>query len=178
VGGRLCGCAVKQLSQLEAIKSAEPPVRIELLNRSCSRLRNRPDLGDEMRCDSLGLPWFVPKCAQKCAQSCLLHLLGRCFGGSDPTRSQFWFITLKAVIVGFPCAHPVNWRLVANSRRATRLRGPTAARCAKDMCSRYLMATRQVFGSALSMCLSAGCLGSSNPDQVCLKRTGQPSASP
>lgn len=35
-------------------------------------------------------------------------------GGGDPTRPQFWFIMSMALIVGFACAYPINWWLVAN----------------------------------------------------------------
>ena len=35
-------------------------------------------------------------------------------GGGDPTRPQFWFIMSMALIVGFVCAYPINWWLVAN----------------------------------------------------------------
>jgi Domain of unknown function (DUF4396) len=35
-------------------------------------------------------------------------------GGDDPMRPQFWFIMSMALIVGFVCAYPINWWLVAN----------------------------------------------------------------
>lgn len=35
-------------------------------------------------------------------------------GGGDPMRPQFWFIMSMALIVGFVCAYPINWWLVAN----------------------------------------------------------------
>src|ERR1700747_3057914 len=35
-------------------------------------------------------------------------------GSDDPTRPQFWFIMSIALIVGFVCAYPINWWLVAN----------------------------------------------------------------
>ncbi len=35
-------------------------------------------------------------------------------GGDDPTRPQFWFIMSMALVVGFVCAYPINWWLVAN----------------------------------------------------------------
>jgi Domain of unknown function (DUF4396) len=35
-------------------------------------------------------------------------------GADDPTRLQFWFIMSMALIVGFVCAYPINWWLVAN----------------------------------------------------------------
>ena len=35
-------------------------------------------------------------------------------GADDPTRPQFWFIMSMALIVGFVCAYPINWWLVAN----------------------------------------------------------------
>jgi Domain of unknown function (DUF4396)/Tetracyclin repressor-like, C-terminal domain len=35
-------------------------------------------------------------------------------GSDDPTRPQFWFIMSMALIVGFVCAYPINWWLVAN----------------------------------------------------------------
>ena len=35
-------------------------------------------------------------------------------GGGDPARPQFWFIMSMALIVGFVCAYPINWWLVAN----------------------------------------------------------------
>jgi Domain of unknown function (DUF4396) len=35
-------------------------------------------------------------------------------GSNDPTRPQFWFIMSMALIVGFICAYPINWWLVAN----------------------------------------------------------------
>ena len=38
----------------------------------------------------------------------------RVVGGDDPTRPQFWFIMSMALIVGFACAYPMNWWLVAN----------------------------------------------------------------
>jgi hypothetical protein len=31
-----------------------------------------------------------------------------------PTRPQFWFVMSMALIVGFVCAYPINWWLVAN----------------------------------------------------------------
>ena len=34
--------------------------------------------------------------------------------GEDPARPQFWFIMSMALIVGFVCAYPINWWLVAN----------------------------------------------------------------
>jgi Domain of unknown function (DUF4396) len=38
----------------------------------------------------------------------------RVAGADDPTRPQFWFIMSMALIVGFVCAYPINWWLVAN----------------------------------------------------------------
>jgi hypothetical protein len=38
----------------------------------------------------------------------------RVAGSDDPTRPQFWFIMSMALIVGFVCAYPINWWLVAN----------------------------------------------------------------
>jgi hypothetical protein len=35
-------------------------------------------------------------------------------GGDDPARPQFWFIMSMALIVGFACAYPINWWLVAH----------------------------------------------------------------
>jgi len=35
-------------------------------------------------------------------------------GSDDPTRPQFWFVMSMALIVGFVCAYPINWWLVAN----------------------------------------------------------------
>jgi len=35
-------------------------------------------------------------------------------GNDDPTGPQFWFIMSMALIVGFVCAYPINWWLVAN----------------------------------------------------------------
>src|ERR1700733_11142086 len=35
-------------------------------------------------------------------------------GGDDPMRPRFWFIMSMALIVGFVCAYPINWWLVAN----------------------------------------------------------------
>ncbi len=35
-------------------------------------------------------------------------------GSDDPTRPQFWFVMSMALIVGFACAYPINWWLVAN----------------------------------------------------------------
>jgi hypothetical protein len=35
-------------------------------------------------------------------------------GADDPTRPQFWLIMSMALIVGFACAYPMNWWLVAN----------------------------------------------------------------
>jgi Domain of unknown function (DUF4396) len=35
-------------------------------------------------------------------------------GGDDPGRPQFWFIMSMALILGFVCAYPVNWWLVAH----------------------------------------------------------------
>jgi hypothetical protein len=40
--------------------------------------------------------------------------MGNVAGGDDPTRPQFWFIMSMALIVGFACAYPINWWLVAN----------------------------------------------------------------
>jgi Domain of unknown function (DUF4396) len=34
--------------------------------------------------------------------------------GNDPAHPQFWFIMSMALIVGFVCAYPMNWWLVAN----------------------------------------------------------------
>ena len=31
-----------------------------------------------------------------------------------PTRPEFWFSMSMALIVGFVCAYPINWWLVAN----------------------------------------------------------------
>jgi hypothetical protein len=38
----------------------------------------------------------------------------RVAGSDDPTRPEFWFIMSMALIVGFVCAYPINWWLVAN----------------------------------------------------------------
>lgn len=38
----------------------------------------------------------------------------RVSGSDDPTRPQFWFIMSMALIIGFACAYPINWWLVAN----------------------------------------------------------------
>jgi hypothetical protein len=35
-------------------------------------------------------------------------------GADDPMRPQFWFIMSMALIVGFVCAYPINWWLVAH----------------------------------------------------------------
>ena len=35
-------------------------------------------------------------------------------GADDPLRPQFWFIMSMALTVGFVCAYPINWWLVAN----------------------------------------------------------------
>jgi len=35
-------------------------------------------------------------------------------GGSDPAGPRFWFIVSMALSVGFVCAYPINWWLVAN----------------------------------------------------------------
>ncbi len=35
-------------------------------------------------------------------------------GGDDPAGPRFWFIMSMALIVGFVCAYPINWWLVAN----------------------------------------------------------------
>ncbi|RDH76804.1 DUF4396 domain-containing protein [Mycolicibacterium moriokaense] len=35
-------------------------------------------------------------------------------GSHDPARPEFWFIMSMALIVGFVCAYPINWWLVAN----------------------------------------------------------------
>jgi Domain of unknown function (DUF4396) len=40
-------------------------------------------------------------------------------GSDDPTRPQFWSIMSTALIVGFVCAYPINWRLVANHMKHT-----------------------------------------------------------
>ncbi len=51
-------------------------------------------------------------------------------GGGDPTRPQFWSIMSMALIVGFVCAYPINWWLVANHLKHGMLtvrRGPKAA---------------------------------------------------
>jgi hypothetical protein len=37
--------------------------------------------------------------------------------GDDPMRPQFWFIMSMALIVGFVCAYPINWWLVANQMK-------------------------------------------------------------
>jgi hypothetical protein len=34
--------------------------------------------------------------------------------GDDPARPEFWFIMSMALIVGFACAYPINWWLVAH----------------------------------------------------------------
>jgi hypothetical protein len=47
-----------------ASKSVEPPVRIELLNRSWSRRRTADELQNHVLCNSLRFPPFVPECAQ------------------------------------------------------------------------------------------------------------------
>jgi hypothetical protein len=38
----------------------------------------------------------------------------RVVGSDDPMRPQFWFVMSMALIVGFVCAYPINWWLVAN----------------------------------------------------------------
>jgi hypothetical protein len=38
-------------------------------------------------------------------------------GGDDPMRPQFWFLMSIALIVGFGCAYPINWWLVANQMK-------------------------------------------------------------
>lgn len=35
-------------------------------------------------------------------------------GGDNPARPEFWFIMSMALIVGFACAYPINWWLVAH----------------------------------------------------------------
>ena len=35
-------------------------------------------------------------------------------GGTDPARPEFWFIMSMALVVGFACAYPINWWLVAH----------------------------------------------------------------
>jgi hypothetical protein len=35
-------------------------------------------------------------------------------GGHNPTRPEFWFIMSMALVVGFACAYPINWWLVAH----------------------------------------------------------------
>jgi hypothetical protein len=35
-------------------------------------------------------------------------------GGDDPARPEFWFIMSMALVVGFACAYPINWWLVAH----------------------------------------------------------------
>jgi hypothetical protein len=34
--------------------------------------------------------------------------------GDDPARPEFWFIMSMALVVGFACAYPINWWLVAH----------------------------------------------------------------
>lgn len=40
--------------------------------------------------------------------------MGHVAQGENPARPQFWFIMSMALIVGFVCAYPINWWLVAN----------------------------------------------------------------
>jgi hypothetical protein len=38
----------------------------------------------------------------------------RVAGADNPTRPQFWFVMSMALLVGFVCAYPINWWLVAH----------------------------------------------------------------
>ena len=40
--------------------------------------------------------------------------MGHVAQGENPALPQFWFIMSMALIVGFVCAYPINWWLVAN----------------------------------------------------------------
>jgi hypothetical protein len=48
-------------------------------------------------------------------------------GSDDPTRPQFWFIMSMALIVGFVCAYPINWWLVANHMKHGMMTVPMGA---------------------------------------------------
>jgi hypothetical protein len=52
-------------------------------------------------------------------------------GSDDPARPQFWFVMSMALIVGFACAYPINWWLVANHMKhgmmTVRAAAPSAA---------------------------------------------------
>jgi hypothetical protein len=48
-------------------------------------------------------------------------------GSDDPTRPQFWFIMSMALIVGFVCAYPANWWLVANHMKHGMMTVPMGA---------------------------------------------------
>lgn len=38
-------------------------------------------------------------------------------GSDDPARPKFWFIMSMALVVGFVCAYPINWWLVAHNMK-------------------------------------------------------------
>jgi hypothetical protein len=43
-----------------------------------------------------------------------MFAMSRIAGADDPANAQFWFVMSMALIVGFACAYPMNWWLVAN----------------------------------------------------------------
>jgi hypothetical protein len=69
-------------------------------------------------------------------------------GSDDPTRPQFWFIMSMALIVGFVCAYPINWWLVANHMKHGMMTvGARAAIAAADEHSMDAMSSEMSSGS-------------------------------
>lgn len=69
-------------------------------------------------------------------------------GSDDPTRPQFWFIMSMALIVGFICAYPINWWLVANHMKHGMMTvRATAAMAAADEPSMDAMSSEMSSGS-------------------------------
>jgi hypothetical protein len=62
--GRSEDMCAEAAGSLSGTSDTEPPVRIELLNRSWSRCRTGHQLRNDNCCHSLRLPGFVPRCAQ------------------------------------------------------------------------------------------------------------------
>jgi hypothetical protein len=69
-------------------------------------------------------------------------------GSDDPTRPQFWFIMSMALIVGFVCAYPINWWLVANHMKHGMMTvGARAAIAAADEHSMGAMSSEMSSGA-------------------------------
>ena len=46
-----------------------------------------------------------------------MFAMSKISGADDPANAQFWFVMSMALIVGFACAYPMNWWLVANDMK-------------------------------------------------------------